>query len=77
VDEDGGQPVVQEAGVDDPPAVGRPGGRLVVAAIVDLVGVHPDRRRGFLAQVHVPDVQPLVGEEDLLAVGRPDGIVEE
>ena len=73
IDEDRVQVAGQPLGVSQPPAVRRPAQLKLLLVLSP--GVHLDRRR--VGKVDVPEVQPLVRVGDLLAVGRPGGMVEE
>ena len=67
--------IVKLLRVGDPLAVGRPDGvKLVVRPGVG-VGIHA--HGSLFVEVHVPDIQTLVGIGNLLAVGGPDGRVVE
>src|SRR5262249_15434824 len=72
IDEDRVVPRLERLGVSQPAAGGRPARRQREAPAQ---GVNLDRL-AFL-YVDVPNVQPLVGISDLLAVGRPGRVVEE
>ena len=75
VDEDRAQVVAELLRVGDPAAVGRPGGIQVVERRVVEVAV--DLHRRGLVEIDHPQVHPLVGVRDLLAVGRPPWGIEE
>jgi hypothetical protein len=62
----------QKLGVGDPAIVGRPRG--IEALGVVIIGVH--LHRSGLIEIYVPEIEPLVGVSDFLAVWRPGEAVE-
>ncbi len=62
----------QQLGVGDPAIVGRP--RRIEALGIVIIGIH--FHWGRFVQIHVPEIEPLIGVSDILAIRRPGQTVE-